>query len=146
MKHANPMTLSAICLAGLMAAGSAANAAQPAATAKLPPEMKQGNITYMSGGIGKGEAAAMRHEESRFPLTLEFLKREKAKNEYLAGVSVKIADHEGKTVLDTLTGGPFLLAKLPDGKYTVTADDHGKQKERTVVVAANKKERVVFEW
>ena len=42
--------------------------------------------------------------------------------------------------------GPFVLARLPSGKYTVTATDEGRTKTRNVVIAANKPERLTFEW
>ena len=146
MKRTNPMTLSAFFVASLLVAAPAVSAGNYAAMSQLPPEQKQGNVTYLSGGIGQEEAAAMRREESKFPLTLEFVKHAKPSAEYLTGVNVTIKDHQGKTVLNTVADGPFLLAKLPDGKYTVTADDFGQTKERSIVVAERKQGHIVFEW
>jgi hypothetical protein len=49
-------------------------------------------------------------------------------------------------MLRTFSDGPFLLAKLPDGKYTVTATENGKTETQHVTVAAGKPEHLVFAW
>ena len=146
MKRTNPMMLSAIVAASLLVAAPAMAVGNYVAMSPLPPEQRQGNVRYMSGGIGQDEAAAMRTEASKFPLTLEFDKQAKPRDQYLAGVDVTIKDHNGNTVLDAISDGPLFLADLPDGKYTVIAYDNGQRKERDVVVAGHKHERVVFEW
>ncbi len=138
--------LSAIFVSGLLVAAPAMSAGDYSAMSKLPPEQKQGDVTYLMGGVGKEEAAALRKDEANFPVTLEFLKRAKPHAEYVSNVNVTVKDHEGKTVLNTVTDGPLLLAKLPDGKYMVMASDNGISKERNIVVAAQKPERIVFEW
>ncbi len=146
MKSTSPTTMSVFLATSLFVAAPAMSMGDYAAMSRLPPEQKQGDVTYLSGGIGQDEAAAMKREESRFPLTLEFIKHAKPGAEYLAGVNVTIKDRQGKRVLGTVADGPFLLAKLPDGKYTVTADDNGQTKHRDIVVAERKQEHVVFEW
>lgn len=145
MNYRYSVSLSAL-VASILFAAPAAGAGQYSAMSNLPAEQKQGDVTYLMGGIGKEEAAAMRKDESRFPLTLEFLKQGKPHAEYLSGVNVTIQDHEGKTMLNTVADGPLLLAKLPDGKYKIAATNSGTTKDRDIVIAAQKPERVVFEW
>ncbi len=145
MNYRYSVSLSAL-VASILFAVPAAGAGQYSAMSNLPAEQKQGDVTYLMGGIGKEEAAAMRKDESRFPLTLEFLKQGKPHAEYLSGVNVTIQDHEGKTMLNTVADGPLLLAKLPDGKYKIAATNSGTTKDRDIVIAAQKPERVVFEW
>jgi len=58
---------------------------------------------------------------------------------------VTIKDPQGKTDLHTLADGPMLLAKLPDGKYKVSAELDGKTRTRDVVIAKHKLEHIVFE-
>jgi hypothetical protein len=88
----------------------------------------------------------MRKEEGKFPLSLEFVKRSKPVAEYLAGVNVMIQDRQGKTELQALADGPYLLARLPDGRYKVRAELNGQTKTHDVVVAAHRPAHVVFEW
>lgn len=125
---------------------AAASAAGYVAMSQLPPELKQGNVTYLSGGIGEDEVAAIRKKEPSFPLALEFVRKASPGAQYLAGVNVTIKDEQGRTVLNAVSDGPFLLARLPDGKYTVTAEDSGQAKQRNVVVAEDKREHIVMEW
>ena len=99
-----------------------------------------GNVTYVSGGIGQEEAAALRHE-SNYPLALEFIRNGESGVEFLAGVSVTIKDSRGDVVLDAPSEGPLLLAKLPEGKYRVIAAAENRvPKERDVVVTGCKHE------
>lgn len=128
--------------AGMLATG----ATFAAPMSNLPPQETQGAVTFRSGGVGELEANAMRHAQANYPLSLQFVKRHEPNDQFLANIPVTIKDHAGATVLETTSDGPFLLAKLPDGKYTVTATDNGKTLTRNVVVAANKPEHVVFAW
>ena len=118
---------------------------------KLPPETKHGAISYVSGGIGHREAAAFRSAESRYPLSLEFIQRAKPRDEYLANVHVTIEgramESKGKpSEWKAMANGPYFLAKLPDGAYTIRAEENGQTKVRHVTIAANKPEHVTFEW
>ena len=112
----------------------------------LPPTHTQGDISYLSGGVGKGEAMAMKHAAKRYPLELEFVAKAKPKAEYLASIKVQIKDAHDKTVLDTTAQGPFLLAQMPAGKYMVSAEHNGKKENRRVEIAPKMHRRVVFEW
>ena len=49
-------------------------------------------------------------------------------------------------VLNVTADGPFLLAKMPTGKYTVSAEREGKVEHRGIEIAAKEHRRVVFEW
>lgn len=113
---------------------------------KLPPEKTQGSVTYLTGGIGKDEAAAVKAAESTYPLSIEFVQRAKPKDEFLANVDVTIRDHAGKVALKTETDGPFLLAKMPAGKYTVMAKTNGKTITRNLTIAESKPEHLMLVW
>ncbi len=113
---------------------------------KLPPEQKQGSTSFMSGGVGKDQRTAIEREASRYPLELEFVKGAKAPREYLSGVHVDIKSPTGESVLSTVSDGPFLLAKLPDGKYSIHATNAGSTETRDVMIAESKHQRVLFDW
>jgi hypothetical protein len=135
-------------LAAALAASSVlvAGAAIGMTSANLPAERFQGSVAFLTGGIGQDEAAAMRTAEAQYPLSLEFIEHAQPRNEYLSDVSVTIRDRSGNDMLQAYTDGPFLLAKLPDGRYTVSATHAGKTETRHITVAANKPEQVVFSW
>ncbi|HEY7944417.1 MAG: carboxypeptidase regulatory-like domain-containing protein [Burkholderiales bacterium] len=114
---------------------------------KLPPEHTRGPVTYISGGIGKDQSTQMLRDASTFPLTLEFVQGGNNQHGlYLADVQVQISDAAGKQMLNSRADGPFLLARLPDGRYTVSAEHAGRTETRSVQVAQNKHRMIVFNW
>jgi len=119
-----------------------------AGTSMLPAEQHQGSVAYLTGGVGKREAQAFKQAAGRFPLALEFVERPgKGKHdEFVAGVDVKLIDPHGKTVLSTKSDGPYLLARVPSGRYTVAASYDGKSLKRPVDVKPNATHPVVLEW
>lgn len=142
MKTRAPVIAAAIAVSGLTLALNAMGA--PAG--RVPATHKQGEVTYISGGVGQAEADAIKHVAKYYPLELEFLLKAKPKDEYLSDVKVRVKDAHDKMVLDVKADGPFLLAKMPAGKYTVSAERGGKVEHRQVEIAANEHRRVVFEW
>ena len=124
-------------------------AVAPAAGARtvLPPERTSGPVKFISGGIGADESAAMQRAAGRYELELIFAQRDLARRgDYLADVPVVIRDTGGRTVLNTRAHGPYLLADLPNGSYTVTATEHGVAKQQIVHIASGAHQSLVFEW
>ena len=133
-------------IAAAIAAASLTLNAIAAPEGQVPAAQTQGEISYINGGAGKTEADAMRHVARYYPLELEFLLKAKPKDEYLSNVKVRIKDAHGRMVLNVTAGGPFLLAKMPAGKYTVSAERNGKVEHRQIEISATEHRRVVFEW
>ncbi len=112
----------------------------------LPAAQKAGEVTYIMGGIGQTEADAIKHAAKYYPLELEFLLKAKPKAEYLSNVQVRIKDAHDKMVLNVNADGPYLLANMPAGKYTISAERNGKVEHRQIEISAKDHRRVVFEW
>jgi hypothetical protein len=142
MKTGKSIILAAVAVPGLVLSLNAIGKSE----GQLPPAHEQGTVTYISGGVGDDQAKAMNHVAKYYPLELEFLHKAKPKDEYLADVKVRIKDMHQKMVLNVTSEGPFLLAKLPEGKYTISAEQNGKIETRDVQIAAGKHRRLVFEW
>jgi hypothetical protein len=118
-----------------------------AATAgALPPAQTQGAVTYVSGGIGQQEAQVFEAAAAQYPLALEFALKHTPRAEFTANVHVIVTDAKGQHVLDTRSDGPFLLAKLPAGHYTVTAEHKGQTLTKTVRVAPARSAHALFVW
>jgi hypothetical protein len=117
-----------------------------AVSSALPPEQTHGGVTYVSGGIGQEEARAFEAAAAQYPLALEFAIKHATRTEYTANVHVVVTDAQGTPVLDTHSDGPFLLAKLPAGHYTVTAERHQQTLARTVHVANHRPTHMMFLW
>jgi hypothetical protein len=125
-------------LSGLLMAGSPAQA--------LPAVQTSGHVEYMSGGIGQPEAEAIEHASKQWPLTIEFAEAHKPRAEFVADVETTIRDAKGHAVLQVEAGGPFLLAKLAPGPYTVDATLSGKTLHKHVTVARGQAAKAVFLW
>ncbi len=136
---------------GLRAAGALAlvlMAAIPAwATTNpdLPPKLTRGQVTYMTGGISREQQSAMKQAASRYSLELHFLVSGPA---YVvpAYVPVTIEDRAGNVIFDASAYGPLMLAKLPDGRYTVSAQYAGKTETLDVRIRRGKRETLAFDW
>jgi len=114
----------------------------------LPPAQTRGDVAWISGGVGQDQAKVFEHASARYPLTLEFIVKPEgkgAKAEFTAAVPVTITDKQGKALLSAVSQGPFMLLKLPAGRYTVVAEHRGEKIERHVIVGRGH-HRVVFEW
>lgn len=136
----------ATCIASAL--GLALIAALPARAntdpALLPPTLKSGPVTYMSGGISREQQFAMERDGSQYPLELRFVADGPAYA--LVYVPVTIRDSSGHVVLDASSDGPLLLANLPDGRYTVSAWYKGQKETLQANVEHGQHETLAFDW
>jgi len=110
-----------------------------------------GAVEYLSGGVGKEEADALKQQSADYALTLEFASSRSAEGDtspgaYIADVQVDIRDARGRPMLNTTSTGPLLLVRLPAGDYTVVADWNGVRKQHTVDLPEGARRHVVFMW
>ena len=112
----------------------------------LPAFQTQGTVSYVSGGVGEDQSDAFKRAAAEYPLELLFAQKATPRDEYLADVRVTIRDHTGNPVLETISAGPFLLANLPVGKYSIDAEYNGERKQQSVEVRNGKHRRAVFVW
>ena len=139
---AKKMIIAAV--SGLMA--TAAGASVPSSyRADLPRAHRSGPVTYLTGGIGHEEALAMKRAAQDYPLELVFVERKGRKESYLADMPVRIVDDKGKVVFEGQSEGPYFLARLPKGRYTVSTRWDAWSSSRPVTVG-KERQRVVFAW
>lgn len=103
-------------------------------TAQAPAQenvVTQNNVSFVSGGVGVDSEERLKAREKEFNLKLVFTLIE---GNYLADVSVRIADTAGKTVIEHVADGPFFMAKLPAGAYMLTASYGDKTQTRKIMV------------
>lgn len=92
---------------------------------------KSGQVSWVAGGAGAEEIAALAAQEKGHSLKLVLTL---TAGNYLGGVDVKVRDAKGAVVLHQPDTGPVLLAKLPPGAYTVTATSEGREQVRKVQI------------
>ena len=105
-----------------------------------------GQVEYLSGGIGVDEAEAIDNISQQGPLTLEFAVKDRMKADFVADVNVMVSDAKGHTALKAITNGPFLLARMRPGRYTVDAAFAGKTLHEKELVKAGQPAKRSFEW
>jgi len=134
----------AIAALGLVAT---ATAQLPEQGTFMPQERAQGNVSYLSGGIGVDQADMMRQEASKYPLALEMATAAGGpRDAYISDAKVDIRDASGNPVLSATTQGPIMLLRLPSGTYTVDVDWHGTQRRKTVAVNSDRHQHVMLEF
>jgi hypothetical protein len=103
----------------------------------------QGDVTFVSGGVGGDEWDAMQAVRAEYNLRMLFTVQ--GTGEYLSNVTVKITDAKGNVYLETVAEGPLCFVKLNPGRYTITADLDGKSFQKKVTVG-KKPVSLSFVW
>jgi hypothetical protein len=110
--------------------------------AAVEPITRDG-ITFVSGGIGLDAQEKLQAQSRDYNLRLVFTL---AEGNYLADVNVALTDARGKRLLEHTADGPFFMAKLPAGQYTVTATYGGNTQTRRVSVGTRGLSTVHMRW
>jgi len=116
-----------------------------AATTAVAPrqDMAPAGIAFISGGIGEAAQARLLAREKEFNLKLVFTLVE---GNYVSDVGVDVKDASGRTVISHVTEGPFFLARLPAGTYSLTAAYGGQSQARKVTVVAGHLRTEYLRW
>jgi hypothetical protein len=109
----------------------------------MPQIQHEGAVSYVSGGVGLDESTALKQAEHHWPLAMRFTG---PTADYLADVHVRIVGPQGADVLSTDSRGPYMLVKLPPGRYTVHARYKDEEQTRTVTVSSEPGARADFHW
>jgi hypothetical protein len=109
----------------------------------MPQIQHQGDIAYVSGGVGSDESNALKRAAPQWPLSMRFTGRG---SDYIADVHVRIDGSDNTPVLQADARGPYMLVKLPPGRYTVHARYNGEDQTRQVTIPTSGDTRADFEW
>jgi hypothetical protein len=139
MKLRSTLFSSLVAAVFLLFASSAFAQESPAA----PAVKSQGSASYISGGVTGDERDAMKPLAKDYNLRMAFAL---SVGNYVADVKINVQNAKGKTVLDVVSDGPWLYAKLPAGKYKVIAEYEGKAVTKSATISANKGASLNFVW
>ena len=112
----------------------------------LPAVQKSGAVEYLSGGVGLDESTAIKSASGQWPLSLVFSVQADGRAQFASDVKLQIQDAKGVLALDVTATGPYLLARLAPGSYTLRATLDGKTLERKVQVKAGSSAKVELVW
>ena len=104
----------------------------------------QGDISFISGGVGGDERDAMQAISKNYNLNLLFSLD--GSGEYLSDVQVRIKDTAGNSLLDTVADGPMFFAKLKPGRYDLNVEQSGHSIEKTIVIDGKQRSRLSLSW
>jgi hypothetical protein len=107
------------------------------------PVAARNSVPVISGGVGDESLARLQAREQEFNLKLVFALVE---GNYVADVGVTIRDASGRTVIDHVTDGPILMARLPAGAYAVNARYNRQTQTRNVWVRADRLHTEYLRW
>jgi hypothetical protein len=119
-------------------------ASLPAAAQSALEPQTQGSVRFISGGIGADENQALQAVDAEYNLHLLF--SAKGSGEFLSDVAVRIIDQQGGTILETVSAGPKLFAKLQPGRYTLDATYGSKTLRETVSITAKRGASLSLVW
>lgn len=114
--------------------------------AALPQPQTQGGVMWLNGGAGDEEVQAIRQSMKDYSLALSFSHQGSPRAEYIASVSVTVKDANGATVFEAPSVGPYLLLKLPAGRYAVIATYQDVSQTRPVTAGRSAGSLVNFVW
>jgi len=109
-----------------------------------PVQETHGEATILHGGIGVEDRAVMEQKAAEHNLRLTFAR--KGSGAYLSDVKVVIRDKQARVLVDTVASGPWLLARLPMGEYTVAASEHGNTLIQSISIKGAARRDWVFRF
>lgn len=109
----------------------------------MPQMQHQGDVVYVSGGVGSDESMALKRAAQHWPLALRFTG---PGADYLADVQVRIVGPNNADMLHVYSRGPYMLVRLPPGHYTVHAQYKDDDQTREVTVGKAPGARADFHW
>jgi len=101
-------------------------------------------IRYTSGGVGESEREELRAMSDRF--NLRVMSAMQGGGEYLADTQVKIVDSRGEVVLTANSKGPYFLAQIPPGTYTVAVSTADHTQQQSVRIDGPRQSQLNFYW
>jgi hypothetical protein len=112
----------------------AAAQAQTSGAAAAPEVRHGGNgISYISGGAGEEERAAMAAQAQALPFKVVL---SGPGGEYIAAETFTVTSAQGGEVLRVRDAGPIVMIGLPAGTYTLDASWKGKSERRSVKIGS----------
>lgn len=135
LKHPYRSYMIALALALALSAGNA--------FAEMPEAHQQGDITYISGGIGSDETDAIEAVKESYNLRVTSADKT---GHFRGDTEVVIRDMKQNVLLDVMTQGPLFYALLPNGRYIVEGISEDQSRKQTIRIASGKATRVHFSW
>jgi hypothetical protein len=113
---------------------------------QTPKTQMQGEIAYITGGVGEEESAAIRGDAKNWPLMIDFSQNLENRDVWISQVDLRIQDIKGNSILVATTDGPLLLVRLQSGNYVLMATYEGVTKTQKMQIIDSNLLRVSLNW
>ena len=118
-----------------------------ASFAQLPPSKMQGDLTFITGGIGSDESSAIFAAAKKWSLLIEMSEIDgSGRGVWIAGIDIRVLNAKQQSILETVCDGPLMLLNAPPGQYTVEASYQGKLLKRSVVLKEGDPQKLTLFW
>jgi hypothetical protein len=118
-----------------------------ASFAQLPPSKTQGDISFITGGIGSDESSAIFAAAKKWSLLIEMSEIDGGgRGVWIAGIDIRVLNEKQQTLLETICDGPLMLLNIPPGQYTVEASYQGKLLKRNVTLKEGDSQKLTLFW
>jgi hypothetical protein len=111
----------------------------------LRTDAKKANasVPAVSGGVSLNARDTLRGSESNANVKMVFALNT---GNYVSDVGVKVTNSKGEVVIDDVSNGPWLLARLPNGSYTAQATYNGHTVTNKFSVGGKGLRTAQFRW
>jgi hypothetical protein len=116
------------------------------AFAQIPATQHSNGISYISGGVGEEETAAILAEAKQWPILLELSQLENGRGVWIFGANIKIMNIQKQIVFNAQADGPYMLINLEPGDYAIEASYQGVEQKRALSVKANAFQKISLFW
>ena len=101
------------------------------------------SVPVVSGGVSVNARDNLRTQPPEHNVKMVFSLNT---GNYVSDVHVKVTDASGRALIDDVSNGPWLMAKLPPGSYTATASYNGKPVTQRFSVGKSGVRTANFRW
>jgi hypothetical protein len=102
------------------------------------------DVDWVSGGVGTDEREEM--VRALPDHNLKLLTAAEKSGAFLSAVQTVVRNAGGRAVLETSLDGPWLLSRLPPGRYELVATYGGRSQTRGFTVPATGRREIFLYW
>lgn len=106
------------------------------------PQQKVGDITYITGGIGDEERAALSAAKKDYNV---YIMSSNKNGTFIGDEEITIRDAKGSVLLN-VAAGPLLYLKLPSGAYSLEAMKGEETKKQKITIGTKGASNIQFSW
>lgn len=114
--------------------------------AQIPETQHSEGISYITGGVGEGEAVSLLAEAKQWPLLLELSQVEHGKGVWIFGAKIKVVNIMKQVIFDAQADGPYMLINLESGDYAIEASYEGAIQRRSISIKRDAPQKVSIFW